>query len=163
MPTSLPGSELSKQCLQSAAGPLVGHEHLPQTFAEKREFPRFPFRGRAKAVVFPPPASPPGTALEDSEVVTSDLSRGGVSILNRAQLSPGQKLMLMLNDKTQLVEVRWCCHVWEGLYAAGCRFLTEPAVVNIDQQLMAIDVVISSEQSWWDSDEHAVESRDGLS
>jgi len=101
--------------------------------------------------------------LRDSDVVTSDLSRGGISILNRTQLSPGQQLMLMLNDKTQLVEVRWCCHVWEGLYAAGCRFLSEPAPVNVDQQLMAIDVVISSEQSWWDADEFTSSNRDGLS
>jgi hypothetical protein len=153
MPISASSSELAEQLLQSGAEPLVGREPLPKTFDEKREFTRFPFRGRAKAVVFPAPSSEPGTELHDSEVVTSDLSRGGVSILYRGQLVPGQHLLLMLNDNNQLVEVRWCCRVWEGLFAAGCRFLGEPTAVNVDQQLLAIDVVITSEQSWWNADE----------
>ena len=90
---------------------------------------------------------------QDAEVVTSDLSRGGVSILNRTQLFPGQQLLLLLNDKNQLAEVRWCCRVWDGLFAAGCRFLSDPETVDVNQQLMAIDVLISSEQAWWNGDE----------
>jgi hypothetical protein len=139
----------------NVAQELSSQEELLRAFEEKRENPRFPFRGRAKAVVFPAPTSPPGTELQDSEVVTSDLSRGGVSILNRTRLSPGQKLLLMLNDHNQLVEVRWCCPVWDGLFAAGCCFLSESGATTIDQQLLAIDVVISSEESWWEADESA--------
>jgi PilZ domain len=126
-----------------------------KSFEERREFPRFPFRGRAKAIVFPAPESPKGTHFQDSEVITSDLSRGGVSILYQTKLQVGQQLLLMLNDKTQLVEVRWCCRVWDGLFAAGCRFLAEAREVDVDQQLVAIDVVISSEQSWWNEDQSA--------
>src|SRR5262245_21808132 len=122
-------------------------------FEERREFPRFPFRGRAKAIVFPAPESPKGTHFQDSEVITSDLSRGGVSILYQTKLHVGQQLLLMLNDKTQLVEVRWCCRVWEGLFAAGCQFLSEARDMDVDQQLVAIDVVISSEESWWSDDQ----------
>src|SRR5262245_1058546 len=81
----------------------VAGEPLERLFDEKREFPRVPFRGRAKAVVFPPADDPKSKGIEDSEVVTSDLSRGGVSILHRSELVPGQQLMLMLNDSMQLV------------------------------------------------------------
>jgi hypothetical protein len=27
----------------------------------------------------------------------------------------------------RFVEVCWCCQVWPGLFAAGCRFISEPA------------------------------------
>jgi len=153
MTTSSPPSHLPQSPPLPVATPVSDRDLPANPFAEKREFPRFPFRGRAKAVVLPPPASPPGAAPCDAEVVTSDLSRGGVSILNRTQLTPGQQLLLMLNDKNQLVEVRWCCRVWDGLFAAGCRFLSEPDSIDVDQQLLAIDVVIASEQSWWTGDE----------
>src|SRR5262245_13248714 len=133
----------------SAASPAEPRPVTP-VFEEKRHHHRFPFRGRAKAIVLPSPASPPGTELHDSEVVTSDLSRGGVSILYRQRLNPGQQLLLMLNDKTQLVEVRWCCRVWEELFAAGCKFLNDSTPIDVDQQLSAIDVVISSEDFWRD-------------
>ena len=128
------------------------HDPLPQEFTEKRESPRLPFRGRAKAIVFPSSQSPPGTGLQDSEVVTSDLSRGGVSIFCRTQLISGQQLMLMLSDKMQLAEVRWCCPLWDGLFVAGCRFLNEPQATKVDHELMAIDIIISSEAAWWPSD-----------
>ena len=138
MPTNL------QQLPSSASVPLVFHE--------KRAYPRFPFRGRAKAIVFPPPSSPPEAGLTDSEVVTSDLSRGGVSILYRRKLERGQQLLLVLNDTNQMVEVCWCCRVWEGLFAAGCRFLNAPGEANPEQLLAAIDSVISDECVWWEGD-----------
>jgi hypothetical protein len=79
------------------------------------------------------------------------MSCGGVSILNRTQLQPGQQLMLLLNEKARLAEVRWCRQVWDGLFAVGCRFLSEPRDADVDEQLMAIDVVISNEAAWWDA------------
>jgi len=133
--------------------PVKREDSQAKPFEERREFMRFPFRGRAKAIVFPAPESPKGTHFQDSEVITSDLSRGGVSILYQTKLQVGQQLLLMLNDKTQLVEVRWCCRVWESLFAAGCQFLSEAREVDVDQQLVAIDVVISSEESWWSDDQ----------
>jgi hypothetical protein len=146
-----PVSESAPEQLSSS--PDTGVEPATSVFAEKRQFPRFPFRGRAKAIVLPSPASPPGTELHDSEVITSDLSRGGVSILYRQRLNPGQQLLLMLNDKTQLVEVRWCCRVWDELFAAGCQFLHDSTPIDVDQQFNAIDVVISSEDFWRDANE----------
>jgi hypothetical protein len=131
-----------------AEGPLVDDASLERSFDERREHQRFPFRGRAKAVVFPPTTGS-DTTVHDSEVVTSDLSRGGVSILHRGPLKPGQQLMLMLNERSQIAEVRWCCQVWDGLFAAGCQFLNVSRTIDVEQQLLAIDVVISSEENWW--------------
>jgi hypothetical protein len=60
-------------------------------------------------------------------VLTTDLSRGGLSLLYRKQLRPGQQILLMLNETSRLVEVCWCCRVWPGLYAAGCQFIDAAA------------------------------------
>ncbi len=131
---------------------VAGEEEqsLEKLFEEKREFPRIPFRGRAMAVIFPA-ADDLGTGtIEDSEVVTCDLSRGGVSILHKTKLVPGQQLMLMLNESMQLAEVRWCCRVWDGLYVVGCR-IDETRACDVDQQIAAIDVVISNEEFWADA------------
>jgi len=142
--------QLSAEQLLQSVQPPATEEIIPTGLAERREFQRVPFRGRAKAIIFPAPTSPASTTLHDSEVVTSDLSRGGVSFLCRSKLLLGQQLMLMVHDKPQLAEVRWCSPVWDGLFAAGCRFIVEPQDLDVDQQLAAIDVVISNEANWWD-------------
>jgi len=92
---------------------------------EARAHPRFPFRGRAKAVAFAP-QNRPEMEPQESEVLTTDVSRGGLSLLSRKQLYPGQQLLLVLNETNRLVEICWCCRVWPGLYSAGCRFVTPP-------------------------------------
>jgi hypothetical protein len=90
---------------------------------EARRFPRHSFRGRAVAIIFPvrKEAEP-----AECEVMTTDISRSGLSLLYRKQLFPGQQILLVLSDSTQLVEVRWCCRAWAGLYAAGCEFVGMP-------------------------------------
>jgi hypothetical protein len=93
--------------------------------SEAREFPRYAFRGRAKAVILAAPDQP-GSEPDECEVLTTDLSRGGLSLLLKKQLKPGQQLVLVLNDSNCLVEVCWSCRVWGGLYSAGCRFLGTP-------------------------------------
>jgi PilZ domain-containing protein len=95
--------------------------------SETRAYPRFPFRGRAMAVAFAPKTR---SELEpkECEVLTTDVSRGGLSILCRKQLYPGQQLLLVLNATNRLVEVCWCCRVWPGLYSAGCQFISAPPV-----------------------------------
>lgn len=90
--------------------------------SDSRVHPRYPFRGRAKAVVFPPEGNLGGEPQE-SEVLTTDVSRGGLSLLHKKQLYPGQQILLVLEGANRLVEVCWCCRVWAGLYSAGCRFL----------------------------------------
>jgi hypothetical protein len=102
-------------------------------FREARQFPRIPFRGRARAIVFPAPGSAKRSAAtgaaepHECEVLTTDVSRGGLSVLYRKQLRPGQQILLMLNETSRRVEVCWCCRVWPGLYAAGCQFLDAEA------------------------------------
>jgi hypothetical protein len=95
------------------AAPVEGEQ-------DNRKFPRFSFRGRARALVF---SDKPGEEPKECEVVTTDLSRAGLSLLHRRQLFPGQQILLVLNDTSRLVEVIWCCRVWAGLYSAGCRFV----------------------------------------
>jgi hypothetical protein len=92
---------------------------------DARAFPRFAFRGRARAVVFPPEGRS-APEPQECEVLTTDVSRGGLSLLYRKQLYPGQQILLVLNDNNRLVEVCWCCRVWAGLYSAGCRFIGLP-------------------------------------
>ena len=91
--------------------------------ADAREFPRFPSRGRAQALVFSPQG---GEEPQESEVITTDVSRTGLSLLHRKQLYPGQQILLVLSGANRLVEVCWCCRVWSGLYSAGCRFVGVP-------------------------------------
>ena len=87
-----------------------------------RQFPRVPFRGRASAVVFPPPSTPHAEPIE-SEILTTDISRSGLSLLHRTELHPGQQVLLQLSGGSSTVEVCWCCEVWEGLFIAGCQFV----------------------------------------
>ncbi len=109
---------------QETAAPTARAADSKSTSSDDREHMRYPFRGRAKAVIFP--HAKEGLA-EEWEVVTTDISRGGISILHRKQLAPGQQVMLVLNDAQRFVEVCWCCQVWQGLFAAGCQFLDEPS------------------------------------
>ena len=87
-----------------------------------RRFPRVPFRGRADAVVFAPPSTPDLDPVE-TEILTTDISRTGLSVLHRSELYLGQRVLLQLSGGACTVEVCWCCEVWEGLYIAGCRFV----------------------------------------
>jgi hypothetical protein len=89
--------------------------------AAGREFSRIPFRGRAAAIIFPPPSTPQAEAIE-SEVLTTDISRGGLSLLHRRELHRGQLVLLQLKRGNCTLEVCWCCRVWPGLYVCGCRF-----------------------------------------
>jgi hypothetical protein len=90
---------------------------------EKRAHPRLPFRARANAVILPTSS---GVESAEWEVMTTDISRGGVSLLHRQELREGQQVLLVLNRAHRFIEVCWCCKVWPGLFAVGCRFLEEP-------------------------------------
>lgn len=109
--------------LVEADAALFGTKSPDSNAFDARRYPRFPFRGRAKAVVF---SQHDGEEPQETEVLTTDLSRGGVSLLYRKQLEEGQQILLVLNNTNRLVEVCWCCRVWAGLYAAGCQFITIP-------------------------------------
>lgn len=90
---------------------------------DNRAYPRYSFRGRAQAVVFSPPGGREADPKE-YEVITTDVGRGGLSLLHRTQLYPGQQVLLLLSSGSQrLIEICWCCRVWPGLYSAGCKFI----------------------------------------
>jgi hypothetical protein len=102
--------------------PATGSAAESVSAESAREHSRVPFRGRCTAVIFPPD-NKLGVEPTESEVLTTDISRGGLSVLHRHELFPNQQLLLMLTQSSRMVEVCWCCEVWPGLYAAGCRFM----------------------------------------
>jgi hypothetical protein len=111
--------------------PPADKQIRPPQDTANREFSRIPFHGRAAAVIFPLPCSPYSEPLE-SEVLTTDISRGGLSLLYQQELCPGQQVLLQLSQGSRTVEVCWCCQVWPGLYIAGCRFLDAILANTVD-------------------------------
>jgi hypothetical protein len=57
-----------------------------------RRSPRVPFRGRADAIVFAPPSTPDLEPVE-TEILTTDISRTGLSLLHRSELHLGQHVL----------------------------------------------------------------------
>ena len=113
---------ITQEMIENLFAPSDGSDKISLTDASNREHARFPFRGRARAIVFPPQSKPNGEASE-TEILTTDISRTGLSILHREELQPQQQVLLILARGNCIVEVCWCCQVWPGLFAAGCRFL----------------------------------------
>src|SRR5262245_33453972 len=70
---------------------------MPTGPSDIRRFPRFYFRSCAEALVYPLGA--PGQEPAHHFMATSDLSRGGVSLLHKDQLFPGQRLDVILNGE----------------------------------------------------------------
>jgi hypothetical protein len=106
------------------------HEFLatadPPDWSEARRFPRLDFRTCVQAVVHAPPGETPANAEHGSacQVLTRDISRGGMSLLHKQQLFPGQKIDVVLNDgQERRLEVMWCRRLGVGCYSAGCRFV----------------------------------------
>ena len=108
--------------IDSLFDPQPAESSEPRRDELHRRSPRTPFRGRAVAIVFAPPSTPDLEPVE-TEILTTDISRSGLSLLHRTELSLGQQVLLQLSGGGCTVEVCWCCEVWEGLYIAGCRFV----------------------------------------
>ena len=97
---------------------------MPTGPSDVRRFPRFYFRSCAEALVY---------SLENGEpepahhfLATSNLSRGGVSLLHKNQLYPGQRLDVILNgEPARRTEVVWCKRLASARYVVGCRFVTK--------------------------------------
>lgn len=124
-----PNDLAADDSVKSSAGDVAPAESVPAVGDDPREYPRFSFRGRAQAVILPPP-SKAGAEPQEWEVLTTDVSRSGLSLLHRKPLEPGQQVLLVLNDATRTLEVCWCCRVWTGLYVAGCRFVNASATAS---------------------------------
>jgi len=95
--------------------------------ADGRVFSRHIFRSCISAVVH----APPGDTLTGAtgagmpcQMLTRDISRGGLNLLHKQQLYPGQKIDVVLTDGQQRrLEVIWCRRLGVGCYSAGCRFM----------------------------------------
>ena len=95
---------------------------LPTKLNDLRRYPRFYFRSCAEATIHPLPGRPE-TAQTQHFLVTCDLSRGGLSLLHKDQLYPGQRLDIVLNGEApRSLEVVWCRHLAPARYLIGCRF-----------------------------------------
>ena len=106
--------------MESADDFFANSGAMRPAFDDQRRFPRFYFRSCADATIYPldPDAEPMKCV-----VVTRDVSRGGMGLLHTAQLFPGQRLDLVLNDGvSKTLEVVWCRRVAKESYSVGCRF-----------------------------------------
>ena len=115
--------------LQEARIAAVETEHEfrvqpgPPAPSDLRRFPRHNFRTCIKTVVHPP-AGEPGAEAFACQMMTRDISRGGMNVLHKQQLFPGQMIDVTLNDgQERRLEVMWCKRLGVGCYAAGCRFV----------------------------------------
>ena len=96
--------------------------HQPGPFDDARRFPRSSFRGAAKATIYPRQSGPGRQPLQ-CDVLTRDLSCGGIGIAHSEQLFPKQIVVLDAVGKLLVGEVRWCRRVDEHFYVAGCRLV----------------------------------------
>jgi hypothetical protein len=95
---------------------------LPTAFDEDRRFPRFYYRARIDAAVYPlgGPDQPPVAC----SLLARDLSRGGINLVHNEQVYPGQRIDLNLTDgSSRAVEVMWCRRIAHRCYSIGCRFM----------------------------------------
>jgi hypothetical protein len=103
--------------MYAKAGPLS------KGWDDARRFPRFYCRGRIQATIYPlegSPAQPP----ERCTLLTRDLSRGGMNVLHVEELTPGQKIDVILsNGSPRTIEVMWCRRMAVRCYSVGCRFV----------------------------------------
>lgn len=106
---------------------------VPTTFDDARRFPRFYYRSEVRATIYPLPGVE-GASPIPCTLLTRDLSRGGINLLQRQQLFPGQRIDLVLPDRVcRSVEVVWCRRLAPRCWLAGCRFIqpdTEASVSN---------------------------------
>jgi hypothetical protein len=93
---------------------------------DDRRFPRVAYRTCLQAVVFRAPGDvgEGGDQGTPCQILTRDISRGGINLLHKQQLFPGQKIDIVLTDGQQRrLEVIWCRRLGVGCFSAGCRFV----------------------------------------
>jgi hypothetical protein len=96
---------------------------LKNAWEDGRRFPRFHLRVCIEATVHPP-TNEPEQQVQHCQMLTRDISRGGMNILHKTQLFPGQLVDVVLHDgNRRRLEVKWCRRLGVGCYTAGCRFV----------------------------------------
>jgi hypothetical protein len=118
-PPSDPSAVESDNEFFAKAGPLPVH------WDDVRRFPRFYYRSRVQATIYPlknDPQATPTTCL----LLTRDLSRGGINLLHTQQLFPGQLVEFALSDGViRKVRIAWCRKVANRCYSLGAQFVTK--------------------------------------
>lgn len=99
-------------------------QNAPPTgpYFDGRSFRRSSFRGCATATVYskqPGPSRPP----VQCEVLTRDLSCGGIGIAGGERLFPNQVIVLDVLGRLLVGEVRWCRQVDKGFFVSGCKLV----------------------------------------
>jgi hypothetical protein len=95
---------------------------LPTAFEEERRFPRFYYRARLQAAIYPLGAS--GQPPAACSLLARDLSRGGMNLIHSEQVYPGQRIDVALTDGSlRSLEVTWCRRLDNQCYTLGCRFI----------------------------------------
>ena len=97
---------------------------LPTHWDEVRKFPRFYLRSRSEAVIYPL-KSQPTTEPKACKVATSDVSRGGMSLLLPQQVFPGQRMeVIFTSGDIRTLKVVWCRRIGDRCYSAGTQFVS---------------------------------------
>jgi len=105
--------------LLALAGP-VGNE-----WDECRRHPRFYYRAKVEGTIHPPNVAT-HEQPKTCQMMTRDISRGGMNLLHTDQLFPGQRIDVAIKDGCKrLVEVVWCRRLAHRCYSIGCRFVKE--------------------------------------
>jgi hypothetical protein len=101
---------------------------FPRGYEDGREFHRYEFRMPARATIYPPKGCE-DKPVHVCEVLTRDLSRGGICFLYSKPLFQSQLVDLQLPDGRQfLLAIRRVTALRDGRFVIGCRFakITEP-------------------------------------
>ncbi len=103
---------------------------LPLRWSDVRRFPRFYLRGQAIACIQAPRDTSPSRGVR-VEVLTSDVSRGGLGMICSEQLFPEQRLQVqMAAGSNYELKVVWCRRLGPSRYAAGCVFIETPPAAS---------------------------------
>jgi len=120
---ALDGKEVDLLAEQLAAD---GTEVIESEGFDTRRFKRLAFSGTAAATIYPPEGTTGGQPIR-CEVLTRDLSCGGIGIAHTERLVPQQMIVLDAVGKLLVSEVRWCRRVDKEFYVAGCRLIKTKA------------------------------------
>jgi hypothetical protein len=107
---------------RAASDPAADSSKQAENPENLRKFERKACAGTLKATIYPPPFRPEGEPMQ-CEVITRDLSCGGVGITHTEQLYPRQVIVLHAVTKVLIGEVRWCQKVGERSFVAGCQLV----------------------------------------
>jgi hypothetical protein len=95
---------------------------FPAGYADSRQFHRYDFRMRAQATIYPPQGCE-DQPVEVWDVLTRDLSRGGICFLHFKPLFQSQRVDLQLPDGRKfLLAIRRVTTTTDGRFVIGCRF-----------------------------------------